>query len=392
MPTRWTAPPADETSLLAWLDGLRDTAPVQRAPEGGWHVFGHPEAMEVLGNPAAFSSELPHELPPGSAFQLFRAGNLSWMDPPRHRDLRGLVGKVFTPRYVARLTPMVTEVVKHYLAEVRGRPRFEFVDDYASPIVATVVAKMIGIPPSGQELFRNWSADLMALIDSGATGNALQRATERARLMSVYLHEYLARRRLRPGEDLVSALAQAEIDRQRLDDDEIVGLVALLLSTGQAATLTLVNAMICLDEHPHVADEVRGDPARLRPVVEEVMRFRNQTTRVVRHAREGAELAGERLGHQEQVTVWLAAANRDRRVFADPDRFDSDRASNPHLSLGHGIHFCLGAALARLEIDLALQQLLQAADHVSVDREASRMLDPRLIFGASVLEVEVTWR
>lgn len=390
--TEWTSPPSGEAEFVSWLDTRREQAPVQCSPkQDGWHVFGHAESMAVLGDHAAFSSEQPNTLPEGSAFQLFREGNLSWMDPPRHRQLRALVGRVFTPRYVAGLTPMVEETVEEYLAAVRGKPRFEYVNEYASPIVSTVVARMVGIPPKGQELFRQWSADLLELIDPRSGSNVLKRTAARARLMSAYLHEYLGRRRTDPKDDLAGALTQAEVDGERLGDDEVVGLIALLLSTGQAATLTLVNAMIVLDRQPDALARIRTDHSLLGPAMEEVMRYRNQTTRVARHTRTDVTVGGQLIPAGQPVTVWLAAANRDPRVFAGGDEFRMDRAPNPHLALGHGIHYCLGAALARLEIDVAMRRMLEETTHLSVDYDASRLLDPRLIFGAGALTIAATW-
>ncbi len=313
------------------------------------------------------------------------------MDPPRHRQLRSLVGRVFTPRYVAGLAPMIEATVEEYLAAVRGRPRFEYVNEYASPIVSTVVARMMGVPPQGQELFRRWSADLLSLIDPHSTSNTLAQVVVRIRLMAAYLHEYVDRRRDSPRDDLASGLIQAEVDGERLSDDEIVGLIALLLSTGQAATLTLVNAVICLDQHPDATARLRGDLDLLGPAIEEVMRYRNQTTRVARYTVRDATVGGHTIPAGQPVTVWLAAANRDPRAFARPEVFQPDRAPNPHLALGYGIHFCLGAALARQEIALALRRLLEQTSRLSVDYAASRLLDPRLIFGASELTVEAQW-
>jgi cytochrome P450 len=390
--TDWTTPPEDEAEFVSWLDARCAQAPVQRSPkQDGWHVFGYLEAMAVLADHAAFSSATAVELPPGSAFQLFRVGNLSWMDPPRQRELRGLVSRAFTPRYVAALAPMIEATVEEYLAAVRGRPRFEFVNDYASPIVSTVVARMMGVPAQGQELFRRWSADLLSLIDPHSTSNPLAKVTARARLMAAYLHEYVDRRRRSPRDDLASRLIQAEVDGERLSDDEIVGLIALLLSTGQAATLTLVNAVICLDQHPDAMARLRGDLGLLGPAIEEVMRYRNQTTRVTRLTVRDAAVGGHAIPAGQPVTVWLAAANRDPRAFARPGVFQMDRAPNPHLALGYGIHFCLGAALARQEIALALRRLLEQTSRLSVDYAASRLLDPRLIFGAGELTVSAQW-
>lgn len=389
----WTSPPEDEEEFVSWLHARCAHDPVQPGPDGdGWHVFGYAEAMAVLADHAAFSSAPATTLPAGSAFQLFRAGNLSWLDPPRHRQLRGLVSRAFTPRYVAGLEPMVAATVEEYLAAIRSRPTLEFVNEYASPIVSTVTARMAGIPPKGQELFRTWSNDLLSLIDPSTTSNLLPQVATRTRLIAGYLHEFIRRRRRDPQDDLTSALIRAEVDGERLADEEIAGLVALLLSTGQAATLTLINAVICLDQHPAAAAWLRADPSRLGPAVEEVMRYRNQTTRVTRQTVREVTVAGHTIPAGQPVTVWLAAANRDPRAFERPDSFEPDRSPNPHLALGYGIHFCLGTALARLEIVTALRRLLAETREFSVDYAGSRLLDPRLIFGAHELSLAADWK
>ena len=389
----WTSPPADEEELVAWLHARCDQDPVQPDPgNGGWHIFGYQEAADVLSDYAAFSNSVMAELPANSAFKLFRAGNLSWMDPPRHRQLRALVSRFFTPRYVAGLEPIVVSTVEEYLTKIRSAAAVEYVSEFASPIISTVIARMVGIPPRGQELFRTWSRDLLSLIDPSTTSNRLPTVAANTRMIDVYLHEYVRRRRLAPRDDFASGLIAAEVDGERLADDEIVGMIAFLLSTGQAATLTLANAVICLDQHRAAAARLRGDPGLLGGAIEEVMRYRNQTTRVARRAVRAVAVGGHVIPAGQEVSVWLAGANRDRRKFERPDSFEVDRPAGTHLALGYGIHHCLGASLARLEIAVALRRLLAETRDFSVDYARSRLLDPRLIFGANELSLEIDWK
>lgn len=389
----WASPPADEEGLISWLHARCQEDPVQAGPgNGGWHVFGHQAAVDVLSDHVAFSNAVMTDPPQGSAFKLFLAGSLSWMDPPRHGRLRAVLSRFFAPRYVAGLEPMIASTVEEFLEKIRSRDRVEFIGEFAAPIISTVMGRMVGVPPRGQELFRQWSMDLFSLVDPGTTSNRLPTVAASTRLIDAYLHEYITRRRRQASrEDLVGGLLAAEADGEQLTDDEIVGMIGFLLSSGQGATLTLGNAVICLDQHPAAAVRLRADPGLLQPGIDEVMRYRSQTTRIARRTVRDVAIAGHVIPAGQDVTVWLAAANRDRRKFERPDSFEIDRSPETHLALGYGIHYCLGAALTRLEISIALGRLLAQTSGFSVDYAASRLLDPRMIFGASELSFMADW-
>ncbi len=346
----------------------------------------------MLSDHVAFSNAVMTDPPQGSAFKLFLAGSLSWMDPPRHGRLRAVLSRFFAPRYVAGLEPMIASTVEEFLEKIRSRDRVEFIGEFAAPIISTVMGRMVGVPPRGQELFRQWSMDLFSLVDPGTTSNRLPTVAASTRLIDAYLHEYITRRRRQASrEDLVGGLLAAEADGEQLTDDEIVGMIGFLLSSGQGATLTLGNAVICLDQHPAAAVRLRADPGLLQPGIDEVMRYRSQTTRIARRTVRDVAIAGHVIPAGQDVTVWLAAANRDRRKFERPDSFEIDRSPETHLALGYGIHYCLGAALTRLEISIALGRLLAQTSGFSVDYAASRLLDPRMIFGASELSFMADW-
>ncbi|WP_069170582.1 cytochrome P450 [Streptomyces griseus] len=386
----WTPPPADEAALTEWL---RARDPVTRAPgNGGWHVFGYPEVKEVLADHGSFSNSVVRPVPEDSPMRLYRTGNLTWMDPPRHRNLRGLVSQAFTPRWAAGLEPMIHETVGTFLARLRGREEVSFVREFASPVVATVIARMLGVPEKGQRLFQEWSRSLLALADPSAEGNGLQKVLSLTQVAEAYLHQFVAARRAAPTDDLTSKLIAAEIDGEHLGDDETAGLIALLMSTGQAATITLVNAVIVLGRHPEAVATLRARPDLLDPAVGEVMRYRSETTRVERRTVRDVVIGGHVIPAGESVSVWIAAANRDPRIFDDPHVFDIERPANPHIAFGHGIHYCLGAPLARLEIRIALRALLDSTLDFTVDPAGTRLLDPRLMFGASEAAVRFAWK
>ena len=201
-----------------------------------------------------------------------------------------------------------------------------------------------------------------------ASQQAVAAVAPTMREMNAYFLDYIRSRRADPGSDLTSRLVQAEVDGERLADEEIIGFVGLLLLAGHiTTTATLGNSVVCFDEHPDAVAEIRADPTLLPAAIEEVLRLRTPFPRVGRLTRLDTEVGGVPIPAGQILLPWLAAANRDERVFADPDRFDIHRVPNPHLTFGHGIHFCLGAPLARLEARVVLRMLLERFRDIEVD-------------------------
>ncbi|MGY1643848.1 cytochrome P450 [Geodermatophilus sp. SYSU D00703] len=358
--------------FLGWLEDSRTRGQVHVDDrQECWQVLGHPEAGTVLSDPAVFSSDLSALQPRQDDFALFQRGNFVRMDPPRHRTLRTLVSQAFTPRVVADLEPRIAELTGELL-DAAGE-RFDLVDALAYPLPVIVIADLLGIPVSDRALFRRW-AD--ALLDQEIDPDrSLREVGEQAvtavapvmHEMNDYFLQYIRSRRARPGDDLTSKLVRAEVDGERLADEEIVGFVGLLLIAGHiTTTATLGNSLVCFRDAPDAVRAVRADPALLPTAIEEVLRVRTPFPRLARITRADTEVGGVRIPAGQVVLVWLTAANRDARVFPEPDRFDVHRTPNPHLTFGHGIHFCLGAPLARLEARVALRLLLDRYRDIAV--------------------------
>jgi len=358
--------------FLAWLEARRVHGQVHfDDTQQCWHVLGHPEASAVLSDPAVFSSDLTSLRPRQDDFELFQRGNFVNMDPPQHRKLRTLVSQAFTPRVVADLEPRIAEVTTGLLDQADDR--FDLIDALAYPLPVIVIAELLGIPTSDRGLFRSW-ADVLLGQDIDPD-QALSEASEQAvtavapvlREMNAYFLDHIRSRRASPGDDLTSQLAQAEVDGERLADEEIVGFVGLLLIAGHiTTTATLGNSVVSFQHNPDAAAEVRADPGLLPAAIEEVLRTRTPFPRLARITTVDAEVDGRHIPAGQVVIPWLTAANRDERVFAEPFRFDIHRKPNPHLTFGHGIHFCLGAPLARLEARVALRLLLERYRDVEV--------------------------
>jgi cytochrome P450 len=358
-----TRPTFDD--FLAWLEGGRTRGQVHfDERQQCWHVLGHPEAGAVLSDPDVFSSDLTALQPEQDDLALFQRGNLVRMDPPRHRTLRSLVSQAFTPRVVARLEPRIAELTTELLDQ--AGERFDLVDALAHPLPVIVIADLLGVPASDRELFRRWADVLLgqdvdpdqALVEAGQ--RAVSAVAPTVREMNAYLLDHIRARRRRPADDLTSRLVQAEVDGRRLAYEEIVGFAGLLLIAGHiTTTATLGNSVVAFSDAPEAAAEVRADPGLLPGAIEEVLRLRTPFPRLARSTTADAEVGGVRIPAGQVVLPWLAAANRDDRVFADPHRFDVHRRPNPHLTFGHGVHFCLGAPLARLEARVALRLLFE---------------------------------
>lgn len=362
--------------FLAWLEASRRHGQVHfDDTQQCWHVLGHPEASAVLSDPAVFSSDLASLRPQQDDLELFQRGNIVNTDPPQHRTLRALVSQAFTPRVVADLEPRIAGLTTELLDQAGDR--FDLIDALAYPLPVIVIAELLGIPTSDRGLFRAWADVLIGQeIDPD---QSLREVSEQAvtavaptvREMNAYFLDHIRSRRASPGEDLTSKLVQAEVHGERLADEEIIGFVGLLLIAGHiTTTATLGNSVVSFQDHQDAVAEVRADPGLLPPAIEEVLRVRTPFPRLARTTTVGTEVGGAHIPAGQVVVPWLTAANRDGRVFAEPQRFDIHRTPNPHLTFGHGIHFCLGAPLARLEARVALRLLLERYRDVQVAGDA----------------------
>ncbi|MDT3442896.1 MULTISPECIES: cytochrome P450 [unclassified Pseudofrankia] len=387
--------------LVAWLERSRQQGQVHHDDrQRCWQVLGHPEVSAVLADHLTFSSDLGDLMPRQQDLDLFARGNFVRMDPPRHDRLRGLVSRVFTSRTVAGLAPRIAAVTAELLdaADERDGDRLDLIDELAYPLPVIVIAELLGLPAADRPMFRRWVDDLFDRVDTGPDKSlprlaeqTVREAAPTVREMNTYLLDRIRAARSRPADDLTSRLVAAEVDGERLADEEIVGFVGLLLIAGHiTTTATLGNTVLCLDEHPDAAAQVRADRTLLPAAVEETLRLRTPFPRLARRAAIDAAVGGTVIPAGELVVAWLTAANRDERVFADPERFDLHRRPNPHLTFGHGIHFCLGAPLARLEANIALGILLDRYRDIAVATDPPvRHRDPWTMVGVARLPLEV---
>jgi erythromycin 12 hydroxylase len=317
---------------------------------------------------------------------------LTQIDPPEHRALRRLVSATFTPRMVAGLEPRIRSLTGELL-DGAGE-RFDLVDALAFPLPVIVIAELLGLPPDDRPLFRTWADGLFTLQvgDPNDPDVGPKVAAAMSEIID-YFGKACRARRADPRDDLISALVTTEVDGRMLDDEEAANFSMLLLLAGHVTTTVLLgNAVRTFDENPGVWDELRADPALIPGAIEEVLRLRSPFMQVGRSTRRSVEIAGVELPADALVMPWLLAANRDPRAHHDPDRFDLHRGlgGGAQLAFGHGVHFCLGAPLARLEGRVALEELTRRYRRLSVDHAIAVRHFPQGILGTRELPVVVT--
>ncbi len=333
-----------------WYRAMRESEPVAfDSARGIWSAFRYDDVRRVLSDYAAFSSERGG---PDSSNPL--GASIISTDPPRHRQLRALVTQAFTPRTVAQLEPRIESIVADLLDAVAGKGEMDVIGDFAYPLPVIVIAELLGIPTADRAQFKQWSDAIVTGPRAAGMGGRDPQAE-----MAVYFRGLIEQRRHEPRNDLISGLLDAQIDGEHLTEIELLGFCILLLVAGNETTTNLIgNAVLCFDEFPDAMAQVRERPDLLPSAIEESLRYRSPVQSMFRSVTADTELGGRNVPAGGFMIAWIGSANRDPGQFPDPDRFDVERNPNRHLAFGQGIHFCLGAPLARLEARVALSALL----------------------------------
>lgn len=300
--------------------------------------------------------------PEHEPFHVLNGNGLLDLEAPDHTRIRRLVSKAFTPRTVERLQPTVerlaAELVDGLLADGGG----DLLSQVAEPLPVAVIAEMLGVPEADRHLLRPWSAAICGMFELNPDDETARRAVTASVEFSAYLRELIAQRRKQPGDDLVSALIAAHDEGQRLSEQEMVSTCVLLLNAGHEATVnTTVNGWWTLFRHPEQLDALRRGDVALSTAVEELLRYDTPLQMFERWVLDDIEIGGTTVPRGSEVALLFGSANRDPGRFDDPDRLDLGRADNPHITFGAGIHYCLGAPLARLELTASFGELLRRA-------------------------------
>jgi cytochrome P450 len=315
-------------------------------------VFDYETVKWIMTDHASFSSRVP-------------APNFSFIftDPPEHTRLRNLISRAFTPRAIDDLEPTIREISKELVDSTVAAGQIEFAADFSAPLAMRVIAGMMGIAPEDWPRYKGWNDKILGLTFTRSGGEQAQQAMRDfnsvTNEMSAYLVESVGERRKSPQNDLLTRLLEAEVEGDRLTHEEILAFFQLLMFAGQETTTNLLNnAVVCFLDHPDQLSRLRSAPQLLPSAIEEVLRYRSPFQWMMRTPLRDVEVHGAAIPKGGFVLPMLGAANRDPKRFPHPNRFDIARDPNPHVAFGHGIHFCLGAALARMEAKIALSDLL----------------------------------
>ncbi|ASW54301.1 cytochrome P450 [Plantactinospora sp. KBS50] len=378
----------DPHPVYAWM---REHAPLYRNEKRDfWALSRHADVSAALRDPGRFSSRngisLEPELwgPDAKKTNFFLA-----MDPPEHAAYRSLVSSAFTPRRVAALEPRIRELARARLAPLRDRESFDFADDFAADLPNDMLCEILGLPRADWDRIRR-DVDDLVLRDDGSERRGEVSVAAALRL-AAYLLDVVATLRRRPGDDLTSGLTQAEVDGTRLTDRQVVGFLFIMLGGGNESTgKTIGNAWY----QGHLDRDVQraGLDGRAEDWASETLRYDSASQMVARMLTRETVLHGVTVPAGARVALLPASANRDRRVFPDPDRFDLDRDTGRLISFGLGPHHCLGAALARLEMRVALEEVGALVAEYDVDEAASRRCHSPHQHGFLALPCTVRWR
>ncbi|HEX6479566.1 MAG TPA: cytochrome P450 [Ktedonobacteraceae bacterium] len=402
----------DIQGLYDWFKEMRDIQPVWLDESSGcWHVFRYEDVNNVITEHFLFSSELRQR-----AFGRFRntptadvsaqngherrmGRSLLNMDPPQHRQYRNLVSSTFTPRALSRLSGRIATITQELLDQVRLTGSMDVVTDIAYPLPTIVIAEMLGVPTSDRPLFKEWADGLLTRQLSDAEffkpeeeqrdNPEMQRIKDIFEEMSDYFETMLEDRRRQPREDMMSELLAAEVDGEHLSMEDITSFCILLLLAGHVTTTNLIGQAIrCFDEHPQALEQVRRQPELMPGAIEEVLRYASPVWRLLRTTTTEVTIEGITIPADALVFGWLASANRDERQFAEPERFNIRRNPNRHVAFGHGIHFCIGAPLSRLETSIALPMMVeQLPDLHVVHDQPLELFEGRVLFGFKHLPI-----
>ncbi|MCG8592235.1 MAG: cytochrome P450 [Proteobacteria bacterium] len=362
----------------------------QPGPLRLFSLFRYDDCQAVLRDAETWSNVFPSDLRPGGEN---RPQVLNQEPPPsmlgtdgaEHARLRGLVNKAFTPRIVQRLEPRVKQVADELVRGAVAQGEVDLVQALTYPLPVTIIAEIIGVPAEDRAQFKEWSDEAVSVLGTGFFGaldpETIRRQTALRQAMDAYFVPLAEERRRQPQEDLLTGLVQAEYEGSRLSHGEMLSMLTLLLVAGNETTTTLIgNAVLTLLEHPDQLARLRADTGLLPTAIEETLRFSSPIQFDPRRCTRPLELLGQELQQDDIVLCWLGSANRDEKVFEDPDRFDVGRPKTAHLAFGFGAHYCLGANLARLEAQIALETLLRHTRSIEAAGTEPPPLHPSPVF------------
>ena len=353
-----------------------------------WGLFRYTDVQSILAGYTTFSSGPQKSDSPSLSSKknttaaAFQRPSLLQSDPPYHRILRGVIASAFNPMIIARLEPHIENVANETLNQVIEKGRMDLIDDLAYPLPVTIIAELLGVPIEDRNLFRGWADRILSstegrddMSDDHGTAKKIAQIVDE---MDSYFSTIVEERIRSPREDLITNLIKAQADGRQLSKDEILTFCRLLLLAGHVTTVNLIgNTILSLLQNPDEFKLLQDEDNLIGTTIEETLRYRSPVQAVVRIATKETNLGGQKIQSGQRIIAWLGSANHDESIFADPERFDINRSNSAayhhaHVGFGHGIHFCLGAPLARLEGQVVLKAILQRLQDLTLDTDGSK--------------------
>ena len=371
---------------------LRAEDPVHHSPLGFWVLTRYEDVVASLRDPrlakeaiATFVAERLGITPLGIGLSMLDR------DPPDHTRLRGLVSKAFTPRVVDVLRPHIQQIVDGLLDRAEARGAMDLIEDFAYPLPVIVICEMLGVPVEDRDRFKTWGLDIARGLDAvllGPESEVVKRSSASRMALADYFRGLIAERRAAPRADMLSDLIAAEEAGDTLTENELLATCILLLVAGHETTVNLIgNGSLALLRHPDQLQRLRDTPGLIGAAVEELLRFDGPVQRTARIPSEDITIGGKRIPKGDMVMPFIGAADRDPAQFPEPDRLDIGRADNRHIAFGWGIHFCLGAPLARVEGQIAINTLVRRLPKLALATDAPAFRQSLTLRGLTALPV-----
>jgi cytochrome P450 len=373
---------------------LRAEDPVHHSPLGFWVLTRYEDVSAVLRDPRFIKEPLAALVAARFGVEVPRGVGLSMLDrdPPDHTRLRSLVGTAFTPRVVEGLRPRIQQIVDGLITHAQAVGSMDVIEEFAYPIPVNVICELLGIPVADHERFKGWSLDIARGLDSiylPADSEVPRRSAASRHAISDYFRDLIARRRAAPRGDLLSALIAAEEAGDKLNEEELLATCILILIAGHETTVNLIgNGVLALLRNPDELRRLRATPGLITSAVEELLRYDGPVQRTARVASAEATIGGRTIARGEMVMPFIGAADRDPAQFPDPDRLDLTRGDNRHIAFGWGIHFCLGAPLARLEGQIAIDALVRRLPRLGLVDDKAEYRQSLTLRGLKTLPVK----
>ncbi|PYO09521.1 MAG: cytochrome P450 [Candidatus Rokuibacteriota bacterium] len=373
---------------------LRAEDPVHQSPLGFWVLTRYDDVSAVLRDPRFIKEPLAALVAARFGAEVPRGVGLSMLDrdPPDHTRLRGLVSKAFTPRVVDGLRSRIQQIVDELITRVQAAGSMDVIEEFAYPIPVNVICEMLGVPLADHERFKGWSLDIARGLDSiwlPPDSEVPRRSAASRHAINDYFRGLIAQRRASPRGDLLSALIAAEEAGDKLNEEELLATCILILIAGHETTVNLIgNGVLALLRNPGELERLRATPGLITNAVEELLRYDGPVQRTARVASAPATIGGRTIAKGEMVMPFIGAADRDPSQFPDPDRLDLTRADNRHIAFGWGIHFCLGAPLARVEGQIAIDALVRRLPRLELMTDAPEYRQSLTLRGLKTLPVK----